>query len=135
LLCAGSEALSGLDRLAPALERLALDYRFVLIDAPPLLASPDCELVIRAAGAAVAVIEADATSETEARAAARILERLDPRSVGAVVNRVTDAHPLFAGAVAAMRAIAWDAAALALRTGWTLINLRQSRRAASGEQA
>lgn len=124
----GSERLDRLDALAPVLERLSRDYRFILIDAPPLLSSSDSELIIRATGNVIAVIEADALSEGEVREAARLLARLDPPSVGAVVNRILPAGTLFAGIVPALRALTWDTAAIVLTCGWNLLNLLRRRR-------
>jgi uncharacterized protein involved in exopolysaccharide biosynthesis len=135
--------LDGLDRLGAWLEGLTT-YRFVLIDAPPLLTSSDSEMIVRAAKAVVLVVEADGISAGELRRAARVLEKMDPPSVGAIVNRITPFHgggyiqssiaeyldgrkqadpPMWGELKATGFALIWDAAALGLRAGGAISSI------------
>lgn len=128
--------LDGLDRLQTVIDRLSQDYRFILVDTPPLLTASDSELVVRATGAVVVVVEAEAMTRGEVARAARQLQKLDPPSVGAIVNRVAPfvgggyinnlvaehaqgrklAADSFSPALkATLQALLWDAAALGLR--------------------
>lgn len=74
--------------LGPLLRDFASVYQFVLVDAPPLLLSSDTEVLSSHADCVLLVVEAEATSKAELREAARVLERLSPRGVGAILNRV-----------------------------------------------
>lgn len=131
--------LNGLDGLGAVVNRLAADYRFVLIDAPPLLTSSDSELIVRATGAAITVVEADGITKGELARATKLLEKLDPPSLGAVVNRIQpfqgggyvqsliaehlsghkqSQQPVSHGLRLVMRAMVWDALAMGLRLAW-----------------
>ncbi len=88
----GQRQLDGLDRLGGVLATLGQNYRFILIDTPPLLTASDSELIIRAAGSVILVVEAESVSQGEVKRAARLLEKLDPPSVGAIVNRINPFH-------------------------------------------
>jgi hypothetical protein len=111
----------------------------VLIDAPPLLTSSDSELIVRATGAAITVIEADGITKGELARATKLLEKLDPPSLGAVVNRIQpfqgggyvqsliaehlsghkqSQQPVSHGLRLVMRAMVWDALAMGLRLAW-----------------
>lgn len=136
--------LQGLDGLGAVVQRLRADYRFVLFDAPPLLTSSDSELIVRATGAAITVIEANGITRGELARATQLLEKLDPPSLGAVVNRVQPfqgggyMHSLIAehlsghkqsqismlhGLRLVCRAIAWDALAMSLHLIWKPVRL------------
>lgn len=66
----------------------------VLIDAPPLLASADAEDVVARADLALLVVAAGELESREVVAAARVLERVAPAAVGAVLTEVAaDEHP------------------------------------------
>jgi uncharacterized protein involved in exopolysaccharide biosynthesis/Mrp family chromosome partitioning ATPase len=80
--------LDHLDRL-PALTRAwAADYRFVLVDLPPLLLSADAEILARSLEHLILVVEAAGVTRGELSRAGRQLEKIDPAAVGVVVNRV-----------------------------------------------
>lgn len=144
---AGQQQLDQLDHLGSVLAQLGKDYRFILIDAPPLLTASDSELIVRAAGSVVLVVEADAISQGEVKRAARLLEALDPPSVGAIVNRIApfvgggylsslmaehasgtrQAPALSQGVLRdTLRVLAWDCAALALSGWWAIRRLPQT---------
>lgn len=63
-------------------------YDVILVDTPPLLLSADAEIVLSAASVAVLVVEAESTVKSVLGRAAKTLERLTPRAVGAIVTRV-----------------------------------------------
>ncbi len=63
-------------------------YGVILVDLPPLLASVDAELIARCVDVAVLVIRADDVLKKDLRRAAHALQRLNPRAVSAVMNRV-----------------------------------------------
>lgn len=134
--------LDGLNGLQGVLAELTQTYRFVLIDAPPLLTSSDSELIVRAAGSVMAVVEAGGITMGELKRAGQLLEKLDPSSLGVVVNRVTPFHgggyvqslisehlsgqkqdsddAVGAAVRHVLKALAWDAAAWVLRGYWGL---------------
>ncbi|MBE9609549.1 GumC family protein [Chitinilyticum piscinae] len=87
-LAGSGRHLHAIDRLGACLQQLAQQYRFVLVDVPPLLASGDAELTLRATPGILAVIEAEAQGRGEVGRAARLLQGIDPDSIGVVVNRV-----------------------------------------------
>ena len=136
--------LDGLNGLKDVLAELAQTYRFVLVDAPPLLTSSDSELIVRATGSVVAVVEAGGVTAGELKRAGQLLEKLDPKSLGVVVNRVTPFHgggylqslisehlsgqkqegdETGAAVVQVVKALAWDAAAWLMRGYWGLRRL------------
>ena len=80
--------LQSVDKLGETLEKIAESFRFVLVDVPPLLVSGDAELTLRATPAILAIVEAEAQSRGEVSRAARLLQGLDPASIGVVVNQV-----------------------------------------------
>jgi len=83
----GKRNLTDIHRLIEVLKVGAESYDLVLIDLPPILLSVDAEYVARTADVVVLVVEAGATTEAQARRAAKALERLEPRAVAAVLNR------------------------------------------------
>jgi Mrp family chromosome partitioning ATPase/uncharacterized protein involved in exopolysaccharide biosynthesis len=131
--------LNGLDGLGAVVKRLTAEFRFVLIDAPPLLTSSDSELIVRATGAAITVVEADGITKGELARATKLLEKLDPPSLGAVVNRIQPfrgggyiqsliaehlsghkeaQQPVSHGLRMVWQAMVWDALAMGLRLVW-----------------
>lgn len=88
--CLGAEPvpLQRLDRLEAALQHWSQGHDFVLVDMPALLTSADAELLVRALGQVLLVVEAGATTRGELTRARRLLQVIDPQAVGLVVNRV-----------------------------------------------
>ena len=84
----GKRNLPDIHRLIEVLQVGAESYGIVLIDLPPILLSVDAEYVARTADVVVLVVEAGGTTEARARRAAKALERLEPRAVATVLNRV-----------------------------------------------
>ena len=84
----GEPGLPMLERLAKRLRGLHEPYRFILIDAPPLLTHADAELVAGAADAVLLIAEAEAVHRGELQRATRLLQAIDPPVVGVIVNRI-----------------------------------------------
>ncbi|HTS32129.1 MAG TPA: hypothetical protein VMH81_39930 [Bryobacteraceae bacterium] len=84
----GKRNLPDIHRLIEVLQVGAESYGIVLIDLPPILLSVDAEYVARTADVVVLVVEAGRTTQAQVRRAAKALERLEPRAVAAVLNRV-----------------------------------------------
>ena len=84
----GQSHLDRLDRIAEVTQAWGQDFRFVLVDLPPLLLSADAEILVRNLQHLIVIIEASDTVAGELRRAGRQLEKLDPASVGIVLNRV-----------------------------------------------
>ena len=133
--------INNIDRLQMVIQKLSQDFRFVLIDAPPLLTSSDSELVVRASGAVVVVVEADGLTQGELKRASQLLSKMEPSSVGAVVNRIMpfqgggylesiiNEHnsgrkqsPVSQGQTAkrALQALIWDIAAIYFKIKWDI---------------
>lgn len=87
-LGAAGLSLAPIARLDEVLAGLASGWDIVLLDAPPILLSADTEALVRSAGLVLLVIEAEALPKAVVRRALGVLERLAPRAVAAVVNRV-----------------------------------------------
>ncbi len=81
-------ALPDLLNLISLLKDAASTYGAILIDLPPLLVSADAELIARAADVTVLIVEANAVTRPELQAAAKTLERVQPKAVSLVVNKV-----------------------------------------------
>lgn len=62
--------------------------QMVLIDAAPLVTSPETEYLVRQADCAIVVIEAGVTTRAQLRHTANILQRAKAPAVGFVLNRV-----------------------------------------------
>jgi polysaccharide biosynthesis transport protein len=75
-------------RLPLILNYLNQHYDLILIDSPPILLSADAELLGEVSGGVLLVIEANKVNPGELQRAAKLLERLDPPVVAAVINRV-----------------------------------------------
>lgn len=75
-------------KLPKILNKLNEHYDVILLDAPPILLSSDAELLGEIASGVLLVIEAGNTTPGELKRAAKLLERLNPPVVGAVLNRV-----------------------------------------------
>ncbi|HYN39663.1 MAG TPA: hypothetical protein VES39_10465, partial [Rhodospirillales bacterium] len=85
---AGRRHLDRLDRVSDVVAGCKADFRFVLVDIPPLLLSADAEILARNLQHLMLVVEAAGVTGGELRRAGRQLERVAPAAVGAVVNRV-----------------------------------------------
>jgi len=75
-------------KLPLILDKLNQHYDLVLLDTPPILLSSDAELLGEIASGVLLVIEAGNTTPGELKRAAKLLERLNPPVLGAVLNRV-----------------------------------------------
>jgi len=84
----GESHLDRLDRVADVTKAWAENFSFVLVDLPPMLLSADAEILARNLQHLIVVIEANATIAGELRRAGRQLEKLDPATIGIVLNRV-----------------------------------------------
>jgi polysaccharide biosynthesis transport protein len=84
----GKRNLPDIHRLIELLRMGAESYGIVLIDLPPILLSVDAEYVARSADVVVLTVAAGRTTEAQVNRAAKALERLEPRAVAAVLNRV-----------------------------------------------
>lgn len=89
----GERHIDRLDRLNEACAGWSRDFRFVLVDLPPLLLSADAEILARSLQHVLLVVEAGAMQKGEVKRAGRQLAKLSPAAVGVVVTRVR----LFAG--------------------------------------
>jgi polysaccharide biosynthesis transport protein len=89
---AGCRTLGNLQRLQSVLRAIPQRYRFVIVDAPPLLASSDAELIAGAGDAVLLVAEAGGTARGELARAGRLLKSIDPPVVGTVINRIRPFH-------------------------------------------
>lgn len=86
--------LSNLGRLEVLLAEWGQQYRFVLVDIPPLLLSADAEIMLSRLGQILLVVEANAINKGELARAARVLDNAGAKAVGLVVNRI---EPLAGG--------------------------------------
>ncbi len=84
----GRNHLDRLDRIAEVARGWTEQFSFVLVDLPPLLLSADAEIMARNLEHLIVVVEANGIVTGELRRASRQLEKLDPASMGVVVNRV-----------------------------------------------
>lgn len=84
----GARHIDRLDRMGELAKAWSADYRFILVDIPPLLLSADAEILARSLDHLLLVAEAGGITTGELRRAGRQLEKLDPAAVGVVVNRV-----------------------------------------------
>ena len=77
-----------LDILRQALQEWRERFDIVLIDVPPLLPSPDAELLIDAIGQVFLVVEAESQLKSDVVRSRMQLQRMDPEAVGLLVNRM-----------------------------------------------
>jgi Mrp family chromosome partitioning ATPase len=84
-----SKGLTRLDRLKALLDALSKQYDYVLIDLPPLMVSPDAEMVIGVVGQVFLVVQAETVKKSEVRKAAELLRKIDPEAVGLFVNHIS----------------------------------------------
>jgi succinoglycan biosynthesis transport protein ExoP len=84
----GSPRIPGMQRMGQLLDQLNAGYDIVLLDAAPLLLSADTEMLARAAQATMLVIDARRVHRGELERVVKLLERLQPAGLGAVLNRV-----------------------------------------------
>ncbi len=80
--------LPDLRNLLAVMQQAQEIYSVILIDLPPILASVDAEIVARNSDVVMIVIEAAKSTKDTVRNAARQIERLNPKAVSAVLNRV-----------------------------------------------
>lgn len=80
--------ISRLDRIQSAQQAWQREYAFALVDLPALLVAADAELLAQSIGHVVLVVEAEGVVTGEVARASRLLQNLDPESVGVIVNRV-----------------------------------------------
>jgi polysaccharide biosynthesis transport protein len=85
----GSERqLASIGRMAGVIADLHQTYPVILIDAPPILLSGDTEFLVSLADVTLLIADAEGVTKAETTRAARTLEKLNPRAVGSVLNRV-----------------------------------------------
>jgi polysaccharide biosynthesis transport protein len=72
-----------------AFKDLTSEYDLVLIDATPLMISAETEYLARFADVTIVVAESGKTKKAELVRATKLLERLNVRGVGAIVNKVS----------------------------------------------
>ncbi|NJD33513.1 MAG: hypothetical protein FIA96_01500 [Betaproteobacteria bacterium] len=85
---AGQRHIDRLDRLGELAARWQENFRFVLVDIPPLLLSADAEMLARNLQHLILVVEAAGITRGELRRAGRQIEKVAPAAVGVVGNRV-----------------------------------------------
>lgn len=79
-------------RFAELLNRLSNEYRYVIIDSPPLVNVTDGALVASMCDGAVMVVRSGYTSKKLFRQSLQQLNRVDCKLLGVVVNRVQTAN-------------------------------------------
>lgn len=84
-----SELLSS-PRAGQLIEALVHGADMVLIDTPPVLPVTDAAVVAARADATLLVVSAGRSTKKQARRAVEILERVDARPAGVIVNRIPD---------------------------------------------
>lgn len=84
----GKRHLAGISALDSVLGEFQHAFSFILIDAPPLTLSADAELIARKTQQLLLLVESEAHKPGELRRVRRILEAIDPRTVGIVINRI-----------------------------------------------
>lgn len=84
----GSRHIDRLDRMPDLTAAWGKQYRFILVDLPPLLLSADAEILARTLQHLILVVEAGGITVGELRRAGRQTEKLEPAAVGVLVNRV-----------------------------------------------
>ncbi len=85
-------------RIRDVLQYLATAYRFVILDAPPILASADAEFLAGVVPGTLLVLRAHILERQDLQRAARQLELANPGVAGAVLNRLQSAEFLSAAA-------------------------------------
>ena len=90
----GQHHLDRIDRAESVMRQWAAEFRFVLVDMPPLLLSADAEILLSRLGQVLLVVEAGGISHGELARAGRVLEKTATQAVGVIVNRV---QPLVGG--------------------------------------
>lgn len=80
--------LGSLQRLDDLLTQWRSQYSYVLVDMPSLLLSADAEILLNQIGQTLLVVEANSISKGELGRAARMLEKIAPKAVGVIVNRI-----------------------------------------------
>lgn len=75
-------------RMEELLDRLAEDFRYVIIDSPPLDSVSDGALVASMCDGAILVVRSGETSRSMIKSAMQQLERVNCRLLGMILNRV-----------------------------------------------
>lgn len=78
-------------RMGELLDKLAEDYRYVIVDAPPLVNVADGVLMAHMCDGAILVVNSGETSKTLIKQSLNQLERADCRLLGMVLNRAQTA--------------------------------------------
>lgn len=86
---AASRHLDCINQISMVTQACLDDYKFILVDTPPLLLSADSELLAQKLQHLVLVVEAGATTRGELKRAGRLVEKVNPAAVGVVVNRIS----------------------------------------------
>ena len=73
------------------LDKLAEDYRYVIVDAPPLVNVADGVLMAHMCDGAILVVNSGETSKTLIKQSLNQLERADCRLLGMILNRAQTA--------------------------------------------
>ena len=96
LLSAGIQPPShSTSRFSAALAQLLEDYEVILVEAPPLLFSADAEYLATISGATFLTVEAGQVTKGELKRAASLMEKLQPRGIGVILDRVSLKAPDF----------------------------------------
>lgn len=74
------------DRLRELVIMLGSNFDFIFIDSPPIFAGPDAPLLAAVADGTIMVVNAGKTSLEDGRRARQILEKVDAKIVGIVMN-------------------------------------------------
>jgi receptor protein-tyrosine kinase len=97
LVAGGGEHVPGASVAAvlegPAFREVLSRYRYVLVDAPPVLEAPESRLLLRGADGVVLVLRAGRSNRSDAAAAKRLFVETGAPILGVVVNRYRDELP------------------------------------------
>ena len=77
-----------IDRIGEFSKTWLKSYRFVLVDIPPLLLSADSEFLAHHLRNVFLVVQSGVNTKGELKRVGRHLEKVDPASVGLIVNRI-----------------------------------------------
>lgn len=80
--------LFGYQHLQTVLDKVSQRYPVVILDAAPILYSADTEFFVSISDITLLVIAANLVKPGEMKRAVKVLERIDPKSVGFVVTRL-----------------------------------------------
>ena len=88
-------ALLNSTRMRQVLEQLSQQFRFILIDGPPILSLPEANVLASKVHRVVLVIQAGKTPRDIIRRALRRLQQTGSHVLGAAVNQVNLRHPQY----------------------------------------